>query len=127
MIHLIPIKKGWLLWLVLALSACHQSTHRLTDLGKEVQLLARPEEYPQCIFIEDFSSLTLAGRENSYQQALIKIKNKVAAYQGTHLTILASDTDELVTRIEGDGYRCPLDEAGQIKNMIIDPSFQTEQ
>ena len=63
--------------------------------------------------------MTLSGRENSYQQALGRIKNKVAFAGGNRLTIKTADTDNLVTVIEGDGYRCPLEENGNIKDMSV--------
>lgn len=117
----------WLFGLIFMASACIQIPLELTEGGNAIQLLQQPEEFPQCIYIDNFHSITLASNANSYQQALIKIKNNVAVYQGTHLTIKSSDTDDLVTRIMGEGYRCPLTESGQIQDMIINPSYQTIQ
>ncbi len=108
--------------LCLLLASCYQVAITLTPQGKIVALFPHPEEYPQCLFIDNFRAMTLSGRENSYQQSLNKIKNKVAVYLGTHLKINTSDTDELVTIITGEGYRCPLTEDGRIQEMRFDPN-----
>ncbi len=104
---------------LLVLSSCRSAMISPTASGEQIQLLAQPEEYPQCLFINKFRAMTLTGQENSYQQALIKIKNKVAVRDGTHLTIESSITDDLATTIIGTGYRCPLTEDGRIRSMTI--------
>ncbi len=120
-----------ILWIsslsMLFLTSCYQKALVLTAEGKQVQLFHHPEEYPQCIFIDDFRAMTLTGRNNSYQQALIKIKNKVAVYQGNRLKIHTSDTDDLVTTITGEGYRCPLTPDGRIQDISTDAKYQTTQ
>jgi len=107
--------------LCLVLASCYQFATTLMPEGEIVALFPHPEEYPQCLFIDNFRAMTLSGKENSYQKALSKIKNKVAVYQGTHLKINTSDTDDLVTIILGEGYRCPLTEEGRIQEMRFDP------
>ena len=107
----------------LALVACSFQPIVLTDEGRQVQLFYQPEEFPQCFFINDFKAMALAARGNSYQQALNKIKNKVAIYQGTHLKINTADTNELVSVIAGAGYRCPITEDGRIEEMRITPTL----
>ena len=109
------------------LVSCYQATITSTPEGAAVVLFAHPEEYPQCLFIDQFRSMTLASRDNSYQQALNKIKNRVSVYQGTHLKINTSDTDELVTTIAGEGYKCPLTENGRIQEMRFDPNPPTQE
>ena len=109
------------------LVSCYQAAITLTSEGEAVVLFPHPEEYPQCLFIDNFRSMTLSGRDNSYQQALNKIKNKVSIYQGTHLKINTSDTDELVTTIMGEGYRCPLTEDGRIQEMRFVPNLPETQ
>lgn len=112
---------------LLLLTSCYQAVIVLTSEGERIQFFPQPEEYPQCLFIDNFRSMTLSGKDNSYQQALNKIKNKVAVYQGTHLKINTSDTDELVTTILGEGYRCPLTEEGRIQEMRIDSTLPKTQ
>ncbi|MBF0286826.1 MAG: hypothetical protein HQM14_03335 [SAR324 cluster bacterium] len=120
-----------ILWIsslsILFLESCLQSAFVLTAEGKQVQLFHHPEEYPQCIFIDSFRAMTLTGRDNSYQQALIKIKNRVAVYEGNRLKISTSDTDDLVTTITGEGYRCPVTPEGSIQDVSVDSKYQITQ
>ncbi|MBF0278450.1 MAG: hypothetical protein HQM13_11685 [SAR324 cluster bacterium] len=117
----LAIKRAGIVIFSFLLASCYQAMITLTPEGERILLFPHPEEFPQCLFVDDFRSMTLSGRENSYQQALNKIKNKVAVYQGTHLKINTSDTDELVTTITGEGYRCPLTEDGRIQEMKFVP------
>ena len=92
--------------------ACSFPPVFLSEAGQQVQLFYEPEEFPQCFFINEFEVMALAAQGNSYQQALNKIKNQIALYEGTHLKINTADTTELVTVITGAGYRCPPPEDG---------------
>lgn len=120
-------KIGWGSGCLLLFVSCYSAPIVLTAEGESVQLFLQPEEFPQCLFLDNYRAMTLAARENSYQQALNKIKNKVAIYQGTHLKINTSDTNELVTVILGEGYRCPLTEDGRIQEMRIKSIYSESQ
>ena len=104
---------------MLVLVSCQKSIE-LTDSGKSVGLLEKPEEYPQCTLLGDVKSMTLISDKNGYQQSLNNMKNKVAEMKGTHLKVVSSEADELATMIQGVAYRCRLTEEGEIKEVAVE-------
>lgn len=108
---------------IFCLVGCSFPPIQLTDEGRQVQLFFQPEEFPQCFVVGEFKAMALAARGSSYQQALKKIKNKVAIYEGNHLKINTSDTNELVTVITGIGYRCPITDDGAIEETRLNPTL----
>ncbi|MGK5092425.1 hypothetical protein WDW89_10495 [Deltaproteobacteria bacterium TL4] len=118
-----------MLTVLFGLSSCFQTSIDLTPQGKSVQFLKNPEDYPQCLLLEDLKTMALVGSGNSYQNALNKIRNQVGELNGTHLNIEMSEADQLSTNIWGEAYRCPLTESGQIKGvekekktwLVVDP------
>lgn len=101
------------------LFACSHSDVELAEKAKMVKLLTTPEEYPQCVFLDELKAVSLTGLKSSYQKAWIKIRNAVAYRGGTHLKILLSETSKLSTTIVGEAYKCPVNIAGEIRNIPI--------
>ena len=104
----IPLSRLWLLLFIpfLFLVGCTSSNIELNEYGKGVVLLHHPEKYPGCIAIDSVNTTAVLAANNSYQQAMNKMRNTAAALGVTHLTIDQAETRTLVTTIEARGFKC---------------------
>lgn len=71
-----------------------------------MSLFPNPENFPKCNFRKEIRVVKLTGSQNSYQQALVELKNETAEVGGTHVNIQRSETTETSTVLEGLVYQC---------------------
>ncbi len=113
------MKTNFLVVLTVAfLSACLSQTIKPDPNSEQVKFFENPKYYTQCQFMEEMKSIGLAGSQNSYEQALIKIKNQAIQAGGNYIHLKQIKTDNLTTAMQGDLYLCPNEFIPEAKDIV---------
>lgn len=112
--------RKWLGFLLIGLvgMGCSQPAIMLTDVGRQIELMSEPEQYPLCTPRGDLESAVLTSSRNGYREAMNQLLNTAAGMGATHITIDSSASDSIVTKIVGRSYYCPEDFAQQPINAL---------
>ena len=100
------------------ISACLSQSVKPDPNSHQIKFFKNPKYYSQCEFLAEIQSMGLTGHQNSYGQALIKIKNKALRLGGNYIYLHLIQTDERTTTMQGELYQCPDEFVPQEKDMV---------
>ena len=92
---------------------CTQSEVILTEPGRQIGFMNDPKKYPLCVPRGALNSTVLTSSRNGYREAMNQLLNTAAGMGATHISIDSSESNAIVTKIEGTSYFCPDDFAQQ--------------
>ena len=98
---------------------CTQSEVTLTEPGRQIGFMNDPKKYPLCVPLVTLNSTVLTSSRNGYREAMNQLLNTAAGMGATHISIDSSESNAIVTKIEGTSYFCPDDFAQQPIDKIM--------
>ena len=98
---------------------CTQSEVILTEPGRQIGFMNDAKKYPLCVPRGALDSTVLTSSRNGYREAMNQLLNTAAGMGATHISIDSSESNAIVTKIEGTSYFCPDDFAQQPIDKIM--------
>ena len=98
---------------------CTKSAVILTEPGRQIGFMSDPKKYPLCVQRGALNSTVLTSTRNGYREAMNQLLNTAAGIGATHISIDSSESNAIVTKIEGTSYFCPEDFAQQPIDKIM--------
>ena len=98
---------------------CTQSEVILTEPGRQIGFMKDPKQYPLCVPRGALNSTVLTSSRNGYREAMNQLLNTAAGMGATHISIDSSESNAIVTKLEGTSYFCPDDFAQQPIDKIM--------
>ena len=98
---------------------CTKSAVILTEPGRLIGFMSDPKKYPLCVQRGALNSTVLTSTRNGYREAMNQLLNTAAGIGATHISIDSSESNAIVTKIEGTSYFCPEDFAQQPIDKIM--------
>ena len=98
---------------------CTQSAVILTEPGRQIGFMNDPKKYPLCVPRGALNSTVLTSSRNGYREAMNQLLNTAAGMGATHISIDSSESNAIVTKIEGTSYFCPEDFAQQLIKRLL--------